>query len=262
MKRRFNYTNRCKIPIEKISISLDRDEGSVRSFNATMDLNAMNLSSDAKVYVEAYHRTEVRRYDFGTVGNIVHPQDTELATLAYSENLKFRVLVVDESSQHGLILAHADRIKPVSEGDRKSILPVDFSRDLRQQIWLVDFAEDEGAPVLLFNRKIPNIENIARSDPQFIMYVYPAVIREVLTHMIFVEGVESPSDPSMDWHGDWLEFARRILPGEGPPEILNPQNKDFENGDVKGWIDKVVEEFCDSRNEWNSYISQLMGEVT
>ena len=258
MKRRFNFTGRRKIPREKISIILNRDGDSVWLSDVSIDLNGMNLPSDGKVYVDAYHRTEIRRYNFGTVNNIKCPTDTGLSALAYSENLKFRVLVVDESAQHGLILAQADRIKLAVDMDRKSILPVDF-RDLYHQIWKVEYGGDEGAPILVLNSTIPNIGNIAKSDPQFIMYVYPTVIREVLTHMVFVDNVDSISDPSVDWHRDWLNFARRILNGKGSPEILSPQEESFESDEVVKWIYEVVEEFCASRNEWREYINSLSG---
>lgn len=260
MKRRFNYTGRRRIPHEKVSILLSRDGGSVRSFTATMDLNDMNLLPEAKVYVEIYHRTESRRFNFGTVGNISLPPSTSLSGLAYPENLLFRILVVDESyDRHGLILAYANRVRPISAVKRKSVLPVEFC-DLGQQIWRVDFAGDEDSPILIINNRIPNIENISKSDPQFIMYVYPAVIREILTYMIFVDGVESLADPAIDWHGDWLDFSRKILPGEGPPEILVPGEDNFEAEAAKNWINKVVEEFCNSRNEWKQYLNQLTGE--
>lgn len=260
MKRRFNYTGRKRITREQISVILNRDGNSIRSFNANIDLNRLNLPFNAKVYVEAYHRTDLRRYDFGTVAEVVTPPATDLATLAYSENLKFRILVVDESGLHGLILAHGDRIKPESDVDRKPILPVEF-RDLGQQVWRVDFTGDEGAPVIVLNKRIPNIQSIARSDPQFIMYVYPAVILEVLTHMIFVEGISSASDPAVEWHGDWLTFAKMILPSEGPPEILDIQDEPLDKEGAEEWINRVVEEFCASRNEWKEYITQLSVEV-
>lgn len=232
----------------------------MRSFSAKINLDGFNFPPDAKVYIDAYYRTEVKRYDFGTAENIVPPRDTGLAGLAYPENLKFRILIVDKSGQHGLILAHADRIRPLSDMDTKSILPVDFI-DIGQQIWRVDFTGDSGSPILVINKKIPNIETIVKSDPQFIMYVYPAVIREVLTHIVFVDGVESPSDPSIEWHSDWLDFSRRVLPGEGPPEILDPREDNFEGDAAKEWINKVVEEFSASRNEWRKLINQISGEI-
>lgn len=256
MKRRFNYTGRRKIPLENITITLNREKGRIKSFSATIDLSNMNLPADAKVYIEAYHRTEQKLFEYGIVGNPVAPRDTSLTELAYTENLRFRILVVN---QLGLIIAHADRITTVQETDKNPILPVEF-RDIGQQIWQVRFEGDEGSPLLIINNRIPNIENISRAAPQFIIFVYPAVFREVLTYMVFVEGVESPVDPPVEWHRDWLDFAKRILPAEELPENLNPQNGDsFDKEEVENWIERVVEEFCASRNEWIQYIEQLTG---
>ncbi|MBC7091230.1 MAG: hypothetical protein H5T50_04900 [Nitrososphaeria archaeon] len=262
MKRRFNYTGRKRIPRKNISIVLNRDQqGRIRSFRATINSGGLNLPPDARVYVEAYHREELQRFDFGTWGSISPPPDTRLTGLAHTENLKFRVLVVDESGEHGKILAQADRIAPEVPADRRPILPVEFL-DLGQQIWRVEFTGDEGAPLLIINNRIPNIENMAKTDPCFVMYVYPAVIREVLTRMIFIDRVDNISDPSVDWHRDWLEFSRGILPSEGPPEAILDPTANGNSEDAVKWIERVVEEFCSSRNEWERYIRLLEGEKT
>lgn len=258
MKRRVNYTGRQRIPRENIEINLVRDDDIIRSFDAIISFDDFDFPDDAKVYIDAYHRTEFLRFNFGTVDDRENPRSTALSSLAYGANLKFRLLVVDESGKHGLILGQADRISPEKEADRKSILPVDW-KDLGKQIWRIEYTEHEGGPILYFNGKIPNIKNISMSDPQFFICVYPSVIREVLTHIVFVDGVDSPSEPSIDWHADWIRFARIILPGREHPEILDPGVEDFNSEDAKKWIDDVVEEFCDSRKEWDKYISQIRG---
>jgi hypothetical protein len=261
MKRRFNYTGRKKIPRENVSITLIRySDGKSRGFSVSLNLNGLNLLADAKVYVETYHRNEMKRFDYGTAGNFSPPQDTTLTGLAYTENLKFRVLVVDESGIHGKILAHADRITPEASADKKSILEVDF-RDLGQQIWKVEFTGDGGAPVLVINDRIPNITNIAKSAPRFIMDVYPSALREVFIHMIFIEGLDSLSDPPVEWHKYWLEFAKVVCPENPPQEIYKSgENNDrIVKKDWLEWIDRVVEEFCWRRTEWREYIL-IVGE--
>lgn len=260
MKRRINFTNRMKIKREQINITLIRDQRTkeIVSFNASINLNGMNLPDDAKVYVEAYYKTEAKRYDFGTVSKIGPISETKLTDFAYRENIKFRVIVVDAKGKfgaRGLILAHADRIRPLMGAKTKSILPVEFS-DLGRQVWQVKFEGDEGAPILIFNKTIPNIQNIAKTDPQLIMLVYPAVLREVLIHMFFVDRLDSTSDPSIEWQKDWLEFAKRILPGEDVPKISEDVSYD-DKEDIEKWVDKVVEEFCNSRREWDYFIKQL-----
>jgi len=258
MKRRLNFTGRQKIPRRNIIIVLNKENGIATSFTAKVDLSDFQFPEDAKVYIDAYHRTDQKRYDFGTVSAINTPSDTSLENLARIENLKFRLLVVDKRRTFGLILAHADRISPIPEGERKSILPVDF-KDLGQQIWKVEYEGYEGEPVLFVNNRLPNIQSVAKLDPLFFFFVFPSVIREILTHMVFVDGVDSVEEPSIGWHANWLEFTRRILSGEGSPSILDPRSESFDREEAESWIDKIVEEFCSSRREWPQFVSRFMG---
>lgn len=241
MKRTFNYTGRKRIRREGISITLTRQNGRVVSFVVDrLDLDGLELPSDAKVYVEAYYRTELKRFDFGTVGDRVSPS-TDLTDMAYPENLKFRILVVNPLD--GKLLAHADRIAPEEPAERRSILPVEF-KDLDNEIWRVEYEGDEGAPILCINNKIPNIQNIAKQDPQFLIYVYPAVVREILTHMVFIEGF----DQSVDWHRDWIRFSSSL--NVQCPKSLDPQDNNLDKKiaheiakEWVDWVDKVVSAF-------------------
>ncbi len=257
MKRTFNYTGRQKIKRERISINFIRVNGSVVSFALDrLDLDDLNLPSNARVYVEAYYRTELKRFDFGTVSNRSNPPSCDLTDLAYSENLKFRVIVVDTAS--GKILAHADGISPEASAERKSILPVEF-KDLGNEIWRVEYEGDGQAPILCINNRITNIQNIASQDSQFLIYVYPAVIREILTHMVFVDNVDSTTEPSTDWHGDWLRFIRQLR--VEPPETLNKENDNFDNERSLQWINRAVEAFCNTHStKFQEYLQRLQEE--
>lgn len=251
MKRRFNYTERKRITLDRISINITRTNHVAESFDASINLEGMGLPDDAKVYVEAYHRTDLMRYPFGTVGNMVCPPDTGLSHLAHHENMRFRVIVVDESDKRGLILALADRMRPAGIYRKRSILPVEF-RDLGRQVWKVDYEGDE--PVLLLNERIPNVHNLARTDPRFHLYIYPAVIREIFTHMFFIDEFDV-EEPAQEWHRSWLEFAKRFLGDDGVLQ-LQLEGDQSDATDWLDWIDKLVEEFCSSRSkEWLKLIS-------
>lgn len=257
MKRRFNFTERKKITLDKVSIKLARKDSS-ESFDAKIDLGEMDLPNEATVYIEAYHYTELRRYCFGTVGDIAKPEDAYLSGLANQENIRFRVLVVDESDTRGLILAMADRIKPSGIIIKHSILPVVF-KDLGRQVWKIDYSGD--GPVLLLNERIPNIHNLARTDPRFHLYIYPAVIREIFTHIFFIDRLDDLENPPEPWHENWLAFARRFIP-EDSLSTLNLYSDnlgEFDQTDmlnILNWTDRLVDEFCSSRNrEWLKLIS-------
>lgn len=256
MKRRLNYTERKRITQDRISVELIRENGLVKCFDALINLDGMTLLDDASVYVEAYHQHELLRYPFGKAENPAPMVDTDLTELAYHENLKFRVLVVDESGENGLVLASADKIHPADKGKgdqyKKSILPVDF-QDLGRQVWRVLY--DSNDILLQININIPHIKSIARTDPRFFLHIYPAVVREILSHMIFIDRVDDPDDPDIDWHRNWLDFSRQITPNIEIPSYLDPRQTGFDRVEVTGWIDHVVAEFCASRgNEWRRYI--------
>ncbi len=259
MKRRINYTDRKRITRDKVDIILNYDDGKPKSFVGNIDLADLSLPADARVYIEAYHRTDQRRFDFGKVNEIKPPTDTGLINLAYTENIKFRILVVDERGKIGLILAHADRIKPFEDVDKKSILPVEF-KDIGQKVWKVEYTGDEGGPILLLNDKLPNIESLAKSNPLFFFFVYPAVVREILTHIIFIDSVGSVDEPFTEWHDDWLKFAKTILSGEGPPSTFDRNDENYNIEDLERWIDRVVDEFSSSKKEWYEFIKYLRGE--
>jgi hypothetical protein len=259
MKRRLNYTGRRRIPRESISIALVKGlHGGATSFNANLDLASLNLQPDNEVYIEAYHRNELKRFSFGTVGDIRYPPDTLLTDFPDTENLRFRVLVVDRSAA-GKIVAHVDRIAIEADSTTKAILPVDLNSDLGQQVWCVAFEGPEDSPILRINNKIPNRENMARSDPQFIMNIYPSALKEILIRMIFIDGVSDVNDPSVEWHRDWLNFSRKQLAEDFPQAPYNPE--DNGNPAVKEdwlrWVDKVVAEFCLRRREWWDYMRVL-----
>ena len=243
MKRRLNYTGRKKIEKEIVFISFKRQNGKVTDFAVNkLDINNLNLPSNAKVYVEAYYRTELKRFDFGTAGSISNPSPCDLRDMAYPENLKFRILAVDPMDDK--LLAHADRISPEEPAKKKPILPVEFS-DLGNEIWRVKYEGDEGSPILVINSKIPNIQNIAKQDAQFLIYVYPHVIREVLTYMVFVDEVDSTTEPSTNWHGDWLNFIKHF--GVQIPETLDKEDKEnFNEEEALKWINDSVRAFCNS----------------
>lgn len=254
MKRKLNYTGRKRIERERVSINLIRQNGRVVSFVLNrLDIDDLHMPGDARIYVEAYYRTELKRFDFGTVANRTYPSSTTLADLAYPENLKFRILVVDPAD--GRVLAHATGITPEEPAERRSILPVEF-KDLGSEIWRVEYEGEEDSPILCINNRIPNIQNIAKQDPQFLIYVYPAVVREILTHMVFVEEVDSVTDPSIGWHNDWIKFSINL--GVTPPESLNHTDENFDKDAALRWIDRVSTAFSNAyRGKFLEYLQKL-----
>ena len=82
MIRKFNYTGRKKIKRSNVSIDLLRDGNQHRVFNLNLDLDDLELPSNAHVYIEAYHRSGYQRFDFGTVSERKVPSDRSYSTFS------------------------------------------------------------------------------------------------------------------------------------------------------------------------------------
>lgn len=236
MKRRFNYTGRTRIPRDHILITLV--EGEPPTFDAVLDLEEFGFHPDAHVVVEAYRQRFYKRFDFGNVTQRRRPADRKLAGAAGLEHLQFRVKVVDTESRHGKILGIADRLSPEeeTETERKSIFPVLWSDEIGNAVWRVDF-ERQARPVLELNRLIGGIKEAFLHEPEMKALILPAAVREVFSHMAFVEETLT-SAPEQDWEGDWLQFIYRFYPEE-------PPSPDASNADIEDWIDGAVNGFCD-----------------
>jgi hypothetical protein len=242
--RRFNYTGRKKIRRAAVSVTLSNRSG-VPSFDAKFDLGALDLPGQARVYVEAYHHASYMRFDYGRVSDIRPPKDTRLTGIEGGGTAQFRLKIVDETTEHGRVMAEADGITPLNADEaaanRNSILPVK-NTDLGDQIWRVDFNDPSGRPVLELNKNVERMAQVALSDDNFFALAYPAVIRQILEKVLFVEKIADTDGPEDDWRIQWLKFSCTL------PGVLRPPQAEEDDDDAlrrqAEWVDDTVAAFC------------------
>lgn len=241
MIRRFNYTGRKKIAQDDIAIILTGD-GPIKGFEANLGTLAdtkYGLPKDARLFVEAYERTAYMRFDFGTTGAITPPASEArlLTEFEGSNGVRFRVKVVD-CTHDAQLLAEADGVLPLTpeeaEQNKLPLLPV-RSEDLGHEIWRIEFPEGvQDRPILLVNINAGDHTAIVRS-PAFMALAWPALLREILTRILVIDE-HTELDDEDDWHCQWLQYARRLLPThEAPPQ---------EEEQREQWIDDVIDGFC------------------
>lgn len=236
MIRRFNYTDRKRIPTDRVSVQLRPGSGDAPSFEARLDLSGLDLPPSSRVYVEAYYKSSLQRFDFGSVANVVAPGSTVLDQVDRGSVIYFRVKVVDNDGKHGRLVAEVDGVGANdSQGgaDRFCILPVNFV-DLGEQLWRMSFKPPQ--PVLEVN-SFSGAEAFVRASPLFSGLVYPEVVRQVLGNILLDLEVDD-LDGLDGWQLSWLRFGRSFHPEEIPAA--------GDDGEARAaWIEEVVRCFCE-----------------
>lgn len=252
MKRRLNSTGRQKITAENIAIRLIEKNGGPSCFEANLSgIAALGLDPAARVVIEAYVKTSSMRFDFGTVGAVQPPNNTDLSEIDRGAGILFRVKVIDVSGVTGRLLASSGPVRPRDESDeeddRKSLLPM-REVDLGQAIWRLDL---DDRPVLLINRAIPDLAQQIMSDPVLQGAIFPIVVHEVMKTV--VNGTASDDE---EWVQDWLAFFSELL-GE-------PFTTDIGDGEeLEERSLRAVEAFNNGQ-QWASKArdSQMIAQVT
>jgi len=237
MIRKFNYTGRRKLKRQRVDISVI-NERPYKSFTATLDLKGLGLSDDAKVYIEPYHKSSFMRFPFGTVAIPQTPESTILTDIPSTSIIRFRVKVVDETTKLGRIIRVADKIKPKNleeSGNRKSILHIDWDKDLDQEIFRVTFPDND-YPRLEINRRIENAKELVKSNDIFRSLVFPVAVRQV-AERIAIGGFNEEDD---SWQSTWLKFIKGVLHVNIEVEFDDDNNED----EINDWVEEVVSAFC------------------
>jgi hypothetical protein len=247
--RRLNYTGRKRISRDDVCITLHEKTGEPAAFDADLSrLTEYKLPDDALIFVEAQLQTRWMRFPFGAVGAITPAPDRQLTEFDSTEGIQFSVKVTSVSGRPGMMLAEADRI-PVrfaGEGEerRSPLLPVK-PEDLGHEVFRVDFSGP--TPTLLLNRAAGDKDTLARS-PLFMSLVYPAVFREVLTRVMYVEEGGESDDNGDSWESRWLRFAESL------PGMRKAPEKDDDQS-IDDWIDDSVASFAKQQNMLDRFIS-------
>jgi hypothetical protein len=237
MLRKLNFTERAKIPRTSVRVALRRDADGVLVFDPQLSFDGVAVDASARVFIEAYYRTSFMRFDCGSVGAFAPPEDRRLTEIDATSVVRFRVKIVDNRANDHRIVAVADDLVVAEErresSGRVPLLEVNFSGSLGQQAWRIAFEANH--VVLELNNRIPAVRDVARSDAMFFALVYPAAIRQILTHALLVDQQDAHEEGD-DWWNLWLRWAVRLVA---------PLPRD--TAEAPFWIDDVIAAFCNEQ---------------
>ena len=238
MPRSFNYTNRRDISKEAAKIRISRD-GEHHSFSAVLNFERYSFAQDANVYIEAYRKNQLLRFNFGKVGAIVVPQDTSLD--AFGDNMmsiRFRIKVVSANTEKTILGMSKSFLAENDEGGAADcILPISRLPRDNENVWEIEYTDD--GPTLAINAELD--KQIVQKN-YFMVLVFPAIIREVLTYAF----IENKPDELGDWVEDWKAFALMLGATEFPQVTGEDREKDADL--IRPWIESAVAGFVHNKN--------------
>jgi hypothetical protein len=230
MQKTINHTGRRKIEVKELQINIVNKGSYPPIFDVDFSLQRDRLPLSASIYIEAYQRNTLQRFNFGTVGCITKPQNRVLDQLDLSSPALFRIRIVDESEHIGRLIASTEGLRPEGgdgEDERTSLLPV-RSRPLGEVTWKVDF-DTGGKPELCINSMLPDAISQIKRNPQFQSLILPAALRQILIYFLWENDEENEHAEA------WFRFAEHI--GTERPPVDDSLT-------LMAWVDDVVERFC------------------
>ena len=232
MQRTFNYTDRSGIKQHEALFGFSGSDDEIPEFHVKFNLETAAYPENADLYVEAHHGETRQRFYFGKINNISPPANRKLNELDLTGPTKFRVMIVDPSGKHGLLLASGDNFRgdadDKDENNKSSLLTVKTSPHLGQTTWKVEF-DTGGGPELYFNSSIPSAIQKMREDPLFQSLVLPAALRQILMYYLWAQDEEN------EYYKRWMDFAHTFA-----EELHEESDTDV----MMKWIDEIVTGFC------------------
>jgi hypothetical protein len=223
---RSNPTNLIEIDKKRIGISLAEISGKQYFRFTRLDLDGLDLPSDALlICVARAGNNSYQRYDLGTV-SLWKRDNLPLDSLDLSGSVRFRLLV--HAGGDPQLLASAEKLRPVNEAESESILPMEPA-ELGELIWVLEVTEE--GPVLKFNSRVfPNAAG-AESYLPFASVVLPEALRTILK-------IISDEPEKLDDENDSFSVWKNWLIGLGMGNVPADETERNE------WCDDVIQAFC------------------
>ncbi len=240
MIRNINYTGRRHITNRNVDIRISKSKDNIPDFNATFDFNDLDVPKDSLIFLEAYDRYSLMRFECGTVGNPSSMNNVKLDKIQNRDAINFRIKIVDIKDKHGLLLAESDKIISRDKWPPESLLRVRL-RDIGNQIWLLDYDPIHG-PILVLNSNLTNvgIKEFAQHDHLFQSLVLPSILREILTRIVVIE--QNLDEEGPDWQNKWMKYITQKMGISDPPEFSRDDNN---IADIDSWINEIaIPSFC------------------
>ena len=244
--RVLNFTGRQRIKREHVEITITEPKyPQPPEISVRLDLSDYKLPPNARVFVEAYRQTAWQRFDYGTVGQIVAPEDRRLVDFGTGDGVLFRVKVVktiDNNQEDALILAQADSVPANQDNRSRSLLCLVPDPELKEEPWklvLPDPDDNNDTPEIRVSTHLVQDRYSFGRSPAFVSLAIPNIFRMILLN--WLRG-EPPEDD--EWNqprGLWFRLACAYAGSKDVPADIFGSDT---HGEQEQWVDEVITAFC------------------
>jgi hypothetical protein len=247
MIKRFNYKRKRNITRDMYEFEVEKLDNDYHLKINKLDLSSLDYDADYEVKILVWVTQGVKKkIELGTFGNVEMNPVKEHARLPFiregiTHKVKGELFVVDPLNAYIKKTTSAEII--IKEFDilqaKGSLLPVQYY-DLNERPWNVQINENDEFPILQLNDRFRECELIEylKGKGKLVqsLIIYPA-FREILQHIVMVEGKNSPQNCDQEWMKEWLEFALKVDSSRIPQFDAN--NPNYE--EIQEWINSVSE---------------------
>lgn len=243
MISRFNFTDRKRLTKETIGLVLHHTDDDGTYFEVDLQLDGYDFPKDSRIRIEARNSITNQVWDFGTVGNTLKLSQSDRTFESVMESAYFVVSVISPG-ELGLVLGRSSRITPRDpKGSVKSLLPISPRNDFGQEIWKLNFTDEE--PVIFeINNSIEDLSELGLRDSKFRALVMPEVFRSILHYAIITDELDLTDFEDTRWRG-WINLAKHYYRAEPVPKITSISDE-AKKEEASRWIDAVVNAFANS----------------
>ena len=254
--RNFNYTGRMLITQECIDARLSEiyRKAPLLEMEFSWDMKpALNeIPPGAKLFVDVGKDMSFMRFDYGTFGNPVSPDNVSLSELDSWTSASFVVRVVDGGNLLAASKKHTVSIAQPDLKSRRSLIIADYE-DLGERPWKLEVYEEIELPKLVFNQKwwdaAMDSGKPLQEDSKVMGMIMPSVFEGMLNFlMISMKADLYRWYEDQTWKGAWIRFARGLLPENIPPSYEENETDESEFlRDASEWIGNVVANYSESK---------------
>jgi hypothetical protein len=261
--RNFNYTGRMFIPQECIDGRISKMGSGPPAleidFDWTLAPHLDAVSDDAHVYVDADVDMSFMRFEYGTFGNTVAPENVLLSELDSWTSANFVIRVVKDGTLLAASKKHTVTLALPDTKSRRSLIIPEF-RDLGERPWMLEVHDMIEFPKLVFNEKWWNAAQESgfpvQEDEISMGTIMPSVLEGMLNWLLIHQKCDDHQlhdDPS--WRGSWIRFAKSLADTPAPQRDEQGEYESMEI--VSDWIASVVANYSEKWALTSRLISQL-----